>query len=91
MEADVSKVWITRYALTDGIRECELVKFVSGTGTKLAVQVKWKGATIVSEVVFHGSDWHDTMEKAVADAVKRRDRKIKSLENQIRKLKTMTF
>jgi len=83
-------VWITKYALTAGIQECELISFVGGTGTKLAVDVKWPGG-YNNEAMFFGTDWHDTKEKAIADAIKKRDRKIKSLEKQIAKLKAMTF
>lgn len=90
MEDEVSKVWITKYALTKGITECELIEFCGGPGTKLSVVVRWEGG-FNGKAMFFGNEYSNTKEGAVADATNQRDRKIKSLENQIRKLKAMTF
>lgn len=77
--------WITKYALTTGIKGA-------------AVEDRFDiSPTMVSEVegkyhtCYHGNDWHRTKSAALARARTMRDAKIKNLQKQIAKLKAMTF
>lgn len=58
-------VWITKYVLTNGLRECEAIEIENGHAI-----VKWEGG-LNNRSMFFGSDWHSTKEEAVADAEKR--------------------
>lgn len=77
------KVWITKYALTKGIFECEVEpcfninpNMVAGRGL---------------HEYFHGNDWHRTREAAVIRANEMRAVKIKSLQKSLAKLQAKVF
>jgi hypothetical protein len=81
------KVWITKYALSSGIREeeAEICEDVNVEMIRVGKQV-----TMCSEY-FHGEDWHRTREGAVARAEKMREKKIASLKKKIEKLTKASF
>jgi hypothetical protein len=79
------KVFITKYALTKGIIEGE----AKPTGIPGMIQV----AGQPSWVYFRGEgrDWHRTREGALNRAEEIRIKKLKSLDNQIKKLSKLKF
>lgn len=77
-------VYVTRYALSDGIRKCEVLQ----TDDDGYVSVKWPGACNGS-ALFPKSAYSHTKEDALACARAMRDKKIKSLEKQIAKLRKL--
>ena len=83
----VQKVFITKYALTGGIKECELDVTLDDTNFKKKCYGKFKGFS----QGFYNDDFHLTIEDALKDAEKRRKKKIESLKKQIVKLEQMSF
>jgi hypothetical protein len=81
------KVWITKYALTQGIYDVE--GEVCTGQIDMFVQ---KNCGMIS-CYYHGEgkEWHRTRRAAVATAKEMRDRKIASIQKKIAKLKAMTF
>lgn len=79
------KVFVTKYALTDGIQEREVVDV--GHGTVKDMETKF----VAQYYRFEGKGWHRTMESAIKEANRMRDSRIKALEKQIQKLKQLTF
>lgn len=89
------KVFITKYALTEGIQEMEAEdcsKEVENHKDKMimvkgnASEDKW-----ICDTYYHGNDWHTTREAAVAHAEEMRKKKIVSLQKSIKKLQAMKF
>ena len=79
------KVWITKYALTDGIIEND---------AEVCIDTDATGNMIVCDrVYFHGEgrEWHRTKESAIQKAEEMRQKKIASLKKQIEKLEGMKF
>lgn len=81
------KIWVTKYALTQGITEHEA-----------DVSDKWPtmatiAATGPGEYTqhFHGAEWQKTHEAALARADEMRAHEIKRLERRIGKLRKRTF
>lgn len=74
-------VWITKYALTNGILHKQAVP----CGNPNMIQV--------GNTYFHGegNDWHRTLEGAQRKAETMRVRKIASLEKSIEKFKKLNF
>ena len=75
------KVWITKYALTQGIFEKEC---------------QYRGDGMIMDELntcYHGEgkDWHRTKESAVKRAEEMRQKKIQSLQKKIKKLEDMKF
>lgn len=79
------KVWVTKYALTDGILEYE-IPGPAACGAKM-VTIEHKGSTFY----FHDKDWHWTREDAVARAEVMRVNKIKSLKKSLAKFESWKF
>lgn len=75
------KVWITKYALTQGIIETEAER--SKNHEDMIDTGKFG--------YYHGSDWHTTEEDAIKKAEEMKIRKIISLEKQINKIKELKF
>lgn len=75
------KVWITKYALTTGIRKTEAR--VSTVSEKMVV--------VGGSVCHHKPDWHKTFQDANERAEEMRTRKIASLRKQIAKLESLSF
>lgn len=78
------KVWITRYALTDGIIEAEGEPY----GLEW-VSASWDGGYRCGD--FEQGEWFDTKERAIQKAEEMRQKKIESLKKQIKKLEEMRF
>lgn len=80
-------VFITKYALTDGILQRDTVGPVD---EERYVTVVWPdGLNGVAH--FGRNDWYDTRDFAVKRAEQMRQAKIKSLQKQITKLEAMKF
>lgn len=83
----MAKVYITKYALTEGITERELVKGFDSGGM---IAVEWPGA-VNNVMYFHGRDWYNTRVAAVGRANEMRKKKIASLRKSITKLEALAF
>lgn len=81
------KVWITKYALTQGIRVVENAKHCADISPNM-IAVRHSGGLTEH---FHGTDWHRTKEAAVEKATIMRYAKIMSLKRQIAKLESLKF
>jgi len=84
---EIFKVWITKYALTQGILE-DYVVVCHDTDKNM---VKIAGGSWTD--IFHGEgkEWHRTKESAIKCAEEMRLKKISSVEKQLQKLKDMKF
>lgn len=84
-------VWITKYALTEGIygTMATVCLNVNTTGNMIAV----KSTNRIVEQYFHGKgkQWTDSFEEAVKFAEKMREKKIASIRKQINKLEKLDF
>lgn len=81
------KVWITKYALTNGIIPCEIRTVdVLDNGYIRYIQPCGLGGFIQK-----GKGWEDNEESAIKKAEEMRHKKIKSLKKQIKKLEEMRF
>ena len=79
------KVWVSKYALSDGIQEMDNMElFVTDDG-------KRRYATRGMYMFSIGKDAHETREAAVAEAEHMRTRKIASVRKQLDRLQSMTF
>lgn len=76
------KVWITRYALSEGISEKEVV--LSEGSPNMVLERP-------SFAHYHKPDWHETKESAIERAEQMRIKKIASLKKQIAKLEKLDF
>jgi hypothetical protein len=88
-------VWITKYALTQGIfsgkaRICNTGSSSEKTGNMIALvgECNWGGERYFHG---HGKDWTDSYRDALKIADKMRWKKVDSLKKQIKKLESMTF
>lgn len=82
-----TKVWITRYALTNGIYEIDVEPPSAGSAGMIVDRSNGY------EQPFHGEgkDWHRTKMSAVSQARAMRKKKIASLEKTIARLERLTF
>lgn len=78
------KVYITKYALTLGIQEREVIDVGHGT-------VKDIDTFMPQYFYVEGKGWHKTKESALKRAEEMRESRIKAIEKQIEKLKELTF
>ena len=78
------KVWITKYALTDGIIEADGEPY----GLEW-VSASWDNGDKCND--FEQEEWFDTKERAIQKAEEMRQKKIASLKKQIEKLEEMRF
>ena len=80
------KVWITKYALTQGIIEddAEICINTDKTGNMISCGI---GNYYHGE----GKEWHKTKESAIKKSEEMRQKKIESLKKQIEKLERMRF
>ena len=78
------KVWITKYALTSGIKEIECEDCENGA-------VKEIENSLPTFYHGEGKEWHQTKESAIQKAEEMRQNKIASLKKQIEKLERLRF
>lgn len=74
------KVWITTYALSEGILEHEAEK------THSESMIAYDNGRYA-----HGNDWHKNKEAAIARAEQMRTKKIASLKKQLAALEKLEF
>jgi len=79
------KVWIAKYALTQGIFEIEAT-LCAEISTKMIREVGCKYSTL-----YHGNDWHETREAAIAQAEVMRKKKIASVKKLLLGLEALKF
>lgn len=80
------KVWISKYALTQGIYEVE--GEIAESYSKMFCVPK-SGKTFA--MYFHKPDWYETKAEAIVRAEQMRANKLKALDKQIAKIKAMRF
>lgn len=84
------KVWISKYALTQGVYEVEVETCFNIAPEMVVVKGEvWKyGAQ-----AFHrkGGDWHETRDSALREASRMKAAKIASLRKQIARLERLCF
>ena len=83
------KAWITKYALTEGIFEVDAR--VCGDISQDMIAYRRAGDTVESYCHGRGRDWHTSYEGAACRARAMRDAKIRSIEKQIARLRSLEF
>ena len=81
----MQKVFITKYVFSIGIMEC-----VMDVSTEIK-SCYGKPDAFPFYAEFYGTDFHLTKEEAVKDCEKRKEKKIRSLEKQLLKIKKLSF
>ena len=84
-------VYITKYALTQGILEKKVELFSKSMVTELIEAPTRYGAATLFRQSFHKPYWHENREDAVKHANELRTRKISSLKKSIAKLEKLSF
>ena len=86
------KVWITKYALTQGIEEIDSnqVKEFEMTDTGYLCFRRNEKYSFATEI-YSQKEWYRTKESAIKKAEEMRKKKIASLKKQIEKLEEMRF
>jgi hypothetical protein len=84
-KGDVGNVWISKYALTEGIR----AKRVEFCGDGMVVEITPEGGR--GWGYFHKGDWHIDRSDAEAKAEIMRQRKIVSVKKQLARLEALSF
>ena len=79
------KVWITKYALTDGIIEADANPVLCGS-----VCISDITSPVLFRILNEG-EWHSDKKQAIDKAEEMRQKKIASLKKQIEKLERMRF
>ena len=79
------KVWITKYALTDGIIEAD----AESCGNSSIASVSWNNGTRCTKLYW--GEYYLSKESAIKKAEEMRQKKIESLKKQIKKLEEMRF
>ena len=79
------KVWITKYALTDGIR------LIEAKQSSQYLDMMSYGEGAYDHAHGEGREWHRTPESALRRAEEMRKKKLASLRKSIAKLEAMTF
>lgn len=82
------KVWITKYALTQGIQEDDARE---SDNDIIRVDQTIVNCCYQFPHYFHKGEWFKTKEEAIQKAEEMRLKKIKSLEKQLKKLTSMEF
>jgi hypothetical protein len=87
------KVWITKYVLTQGILEADGEAATWNKDMCSIAPIKSNNSEFTTYFAgfFHKGEWFKTKEEAIQKAEEMRLRKIKSLENQLKKLTLMEF
>jgi hypothetical protein len=82
--AEQFKAWISQDALSDGVYEIDARECLDNISSIMRLG-GWYPE------YFHGDDWHRTRESAVAKAEEMREETIKSLQEEIERLKKVKF
>ena len=82
------KVWITKYALTKGIREADASVVEEHPNM---IEIKRGSSPGYLGEYFHKGEWYDTREAAVKQAENMRKSKVISIEKQLARIKALTF
>jgi hypothetical protein len=77
----IGHVWITRYALTTGIKKY----------AKARRDIQRPGMISIGYACYHRPDWHCNAKDALARAEDMRKKKIESLRRQLIKMERKTF
>lgn len=81
------KVWITKYALTQGIFEIEAERCTNVSDDMIEQKnIQWQ-----TYYYGEGNEWHLTKEGAIKRAKEMREKKIKSLKKQLNKIEKLDF
>lgn len=81
-------VWVTKWALTKGVYQIE-VEDCFDTSSKMVKQIR--SFHLSCSTYLHGNEWHRTKNDAVKRAEEMRERRLRSLEKQIAKIKSLDF
>ncbi|ELY4830756.1 hypothetical protein SM096_003082 [Cronobacter sakazakii] len=81
----MTKIYITKYALTSGIFTAEADV---NTEKRMA---SFRGSESGFVQCYHGDDFHFNEEGALARAEEMRNKKLKSLDKQMKKISAMKF
>ena len=81
------KVWITKYATTQGILEVDDAEDLGGTTQMISAK------SLGAHAMFHGEgkEWHRTQAEAIAHAEQMREKAIASHKKAIEKLEKLKF
>lgn len=82
----MTKIYVTKYALTDGVREHEADILDGGKYAR----VKAASCTHLNQL-FCGKDFHLNEYSAIERAEEMRIKKLQSLDKQIKKMSALTF
>lgn len=85
------KVWITKYALTDGISDGEIIAEHKIRENPIEYKSRYLCRSKDGDQCLDGGDFCFTYELAVQKAEEMRQKKIASLKKQIEKLERMRF
>ena len=85
----IQKVFVTKYALTQGIFDCEMDVTMNPEHFKKKCYGKFTPHSYATGL--YNDDFQLTMEEAIADADKRKNNKIANLKKQIYKLENLKF
>ena len=88
MKNQTESVFITKYALTEGIRQVDVESCEQNTGMRVC-----KSNGPCSREYFHneGKDWHKTFEGAKQRAEQMKENKIKSLKKSMARINSLSF
>lgn len=82
------KVYITKYALTQGIIEIDIEKIRNFSIIEDKDMLCFNDG---HPVYFHKGEWCRSKEEAIQDAEKKREKKVASLRKQLEKLENLKF
>lgn len=86
------KVWITKYALTDGIADGEVIAEHKIRENPIETKIKYLCKNAVGDQFYlYSDDFCYTYECAIEKAEEMRQKKIASLKKQIEKLERIRF
>lgn len=87
MKDTIIHVWITKYALTQGIFEIDATVCTDVSND----MIKQVGVSYPTTYHGEGKEWHRTKESAIKKAKEMKEVKIKSVKKQLTKLENLKF
>ncbi len=84
MTKDVRDVWISKYALTQGIEHYEGVS-CDPNDSMLVIRAKWSDCSLSFDMYYHKPEWHLTEEDARKQVAILLEKKLKSLRKQLKR------